>query len=306
MIGSVVNLAAAMMQCGAGGIICDAGLCDATGGWAQFDPLPPIWLKAHERPVETYRLVEVAQAGPSTIVGRVRERRILEQHLDRLLGDGAGSVVIVEGEAGIGKSRLLADMMERAVSRSVRVVLARGDAIERSAPYHVWRRLFDTLLGPGGPGAAPEDRLIALLQPAPALAPFAPLLNPILGLNLEDNDRSRSATPQGRAALTRDLLVHLFSRAVGSQPTLLVLDDTHWFDSASWALTEGIERQLPQILVLIATRPVPQEDTPPELERIGARGTTSVLRLEALAGPEIRALVCQRLRSRRLDERVER
>jgi hypothetical protein len=197
-------------------------------------------------------------------------------------------------------------VVDRAVARGVRVVVARGDAIERSAPYHVWRGLFESLLGLRDRRSLAERRLLAFLETAPRLAPFAPLLSPVLGLSLEENDRSRTVTPRGRAGLTRDLLVHLFSCAVGAQPTLLLLDDTHWFDSASWSLAEGIQRELPRLMILIATRPVSQEHRPQELERIRARDTTSVLRLEALTTDETRALVCQRLRARALDRAVER
>jgi predicted ATPase len=60
------------------------------------------------------------------------------------------------------------------------------------------------------------------------------------------------------------------------------------------------------VLLVIATRPVPREDAPPELARISAREGTSVLRLEALAADETARLVCQLLRARRLERTVER
>ena len=134
--------------------------------------------------------------------------------------------------------------------------------------------------------------------------PFAPLLNPVLRLTLPETEWSERVPPRGRALLTRDLLVHLFRCTTRHRSTLLVLEDAHWFDSASWALAEGIGRELPEILLLIATRSVTQAEKPPELASLSARPDALMLRLDGLAPDETRALVSQQLRARALSEPV--
>jgi tetratricopeptide (TPR) repeat protein len=128
----------------------------------------------------------------------------------------------------------------------------------------------------------------------------------VLGLSFAEDERSRSVPPRGRALITRDLLVELFKRAVGDEPTLVVLDDTHWFDSASWAVAEGIQRELPGVMMVIAQRPLPADEKSPEQLRLSATPDAQMLRLEPLSPDATRQLVCLRLRARVLEPDVER
>jgi class 3 adenylate cyclase len=308
MIGDVVNVAARLMHAAGGGILCDLASCEGAASRFQFETLDAIAVKGRLRPVPVFRPIHASAGGPADIVGRVPERRALRDRLEMLVRQGHGGVVILEGDAGIGKSRLVADVVERAAARGARAIVAAGDDIERSTPYHVWRTVFDNLLGLEGMDGreAVERRVLALLEPNRDLLPFAALLNPVIGLNLPDTERSRRVPPRGRAVLTRDLLVHLFQDSTGGQPTLLALEDAHWFDSAAWALALGIQRQVRGILLLIAMRPVSQAERPPELLSLRALEDTLVLKLDGLTADETGTLACQRLRARVLSEPVAR
>jgi len=68
------------------------------------------------------------------MVGRAEERRLLEEQLRKLLRGEDGGVIIVEGEAGIGKSRLLEDLMQQAQELGVSTFLGEGDAIVKMPP----------------------------------------------------------------------------------------------------------------------------------------------------------------------------
>jgi class 3 adenylate cyclase/tetratricopeptide (TPR) repeat protein len=308
MIGDVVNVAARLMQAANEEIFCDSATFEGAAKRIEFETLEPVRVKGRQQPVPVYRPIQLLASGPSEIVGRVEERRALRERLETLVTAGRGGVVFLEGDAGIGKSRLVADVIERAVARGVRSMVATGDAIERSAPYHVWRDLFDKLLGleeVAGRGGA-ERRVRELLESDARLPPFAPLLNSVLRLNFRETERSQQVPPRGRAELTRELLVHLFRCATRGQPMLLVLEDAHWFDSGSWALAEAIEREFDDVLLLIAMRPASLEEKPAELLRLSAREGALVLRIDALGPEETRTLLCQRLRARALTEPVAR
>ena len=309
LIGDVVNVAARLMQAAcAGEILCDLASFEAASSRVTFETLPAVTVRGREEPVEVFRALEVPAGGPAEIVGRVAERRVLRDRLEALAATNAGGVVILEGDPGIGKSRLVGDLIQRAVSMGVRTMVASADAIERSAPYHVWCGLFDNLLGlegvAGRDGA--ERRVIELLESNPRLVVFAPLLNPVLRLNFRDTDESERVPPRGRAVLTRELLIHLFRFTGGGQPTLLVLEDAHWFDSSSWALADAIAREVPQVLLLIATRPLSADQQPGELLRLSVGEGTIRIHLDALTAQESQTLVCRRLRARALSEPVAR
>lgn len=307
MIGDVVNIAARLMEAADHEILCDLATVEAAGKRIKFEQLVPIRIKGHEGSVAVSRPAQLS-TGSAGIVGRAEERRILADCLRALSTGNDGGVVVLEGDAGIGKSRLVADLVDQTTSYGVRALVATADAIERSAPYHAWREVFDSLLGLeeiAGRGGA-ERRVLDLLEPDARLLPFAPLLNPVLRLNLRETDQSSRVPPRGRAVLTRELLVYLFRSTTHDEPTLLVLEDAHWCDSASWAFAETIERELRKVLLLIAMRPVSQEERPPELVRLIDGARARVLRLDVLGAEDTRALVCHRLRARVLSEPVAR
>src|SRR6058998_2663984 len=139
---------------------------------------------------------ELAQLG--ALIGAARE--------------GAGRLVLVEGGAGIGKTRLLAAARERGAEAGMEVLAARGGELEREFPFGVVRQLFEPALLE----AAERERLLADAA-APALAVFD------LGGDVEDG--SSFATLHG--------LYWLAVNACADQPLLLCVDDLHWCDRPS-------------------------------------------------------------------------
>ena len=115
MIGGVVNLAARLMQAANDELVCDAATRQATEAKLAFEALPPRRLKGWPEPVAVFRPRGQGRtrARSRSLVGRAREQDLLTQ---RLIGlqQGRGGTVLVEGEAGIGKSRLVDGLVERA------------------------------------------------------------------------------------------------------------------------------------------------------------------------------------------------
>jgi hypothetical protein len=264
--------------------------------------LSPVTVKGRGQPVEVFRALEDPAEGPAEIVGRVAERQLLRKRLEALAAGNTGGVTILEGDPGIGKSRLVADLIQRAVAKGIRTMVASADAIERSAPYHVWCGLFDSLLGlegvAGREGA--ERRVIELLETNPRLVVFAPLLNPVLRLNFRETDESERIPPLGRALVTRELLVHLFVQLPEAAPRCSCSKTRTGFDSSSWALAEALAQEVPEVLLVLATRPLSAEQQPPELLRLNGRTDTLHINLDALSPQEAQTLVCHRLRARAL------
>ena len=165
-------------------------------------------------------------------------------------------MLVLEGEAGAGKSRLVAELVDQAVAAGVPVLDGAGDAVERNTPWHPWRELFGGLPPFDGADRAERRRLVLeLLGPDPEDRDLAPLLNPVLGLELPETAASAELSGQGRAGRTRDLLVRLLRAAVGETPTVLVIEDAHWLDSASTGLVLALSREHLPLLLVVATRP---------------------------------------------------
>src|SRR5262245_8087186 len=123
------------------------------------------------------------------IVGRAAERAILGEQLRALLNGQAGTIVI-EGDAGIGKSRLTADLLEQARALGIATLVGAGDAIEQEAAYHAWRPVFRQLfdLGDVTDVATVRERVVAELPNDSYMLARAPLLNVVVPLNLPENE----------------------------------------------------------------------------------------------------------------------
>jgi class 3 adenylate cyclase/tetratricopeptide (TPR) repeat protein len=311
VIGEVMNLAARLMQAAGGGILCDAATYQAARARLRFQALPTIRVKGKADPIAVYRPVEPTRKvdGPTTVLGRTGERTMLAKRLEALQ-EGTGGLVVIDGEPGIGKSRLLADLLQRAQARGLRSLTGAGDAIERTTPYHAWRNIFAQLVGVVDVDDIEErrSRLLARVQADPEMARLAPLLNSVLPLDLPDNELTVQLAGEVRADNTRQLLMRLLQAAAtgpggGASPLLLVMDDAHWLDSASWALTRQVLAQVRPLLVVLATRPL-MEPLPDDYRLLRQDPATERLQLTPLSPRDVATLVCDRLGVRRLPEPV--
>lgn len=308
MMGDVVNLAARLMQAAADAILCDAATYQAACAHLAFEPLPSIRVKGKAHPITVYRpLGQTAlRDRPQTpLIGRTAELNLLIDQVHELLDGGGGAVVVVEGEAGIGKSRLIDELRRRARAREVTILLGAGSAVEQSTPYHAWRDMFSHILalqGSSDPDAR-RQRVRAHLQSTPELLAHAPLLNAVLPLDLPENDSTAQMTGQVRADNTRNLLLELLQAAVGAAPTLLILEDAHWLDSASWTLALAVSQRVFPLLCVLVTRPL-VDPVPAGYQHLLHDSSTRVIRLDALSTHETVQLVCQRLGVHSLPEPV--
>lgn len=168
------------------------------------------------------------------LVGRDAELDNLLSVLERALA-GQGSLWLVAGESGVGKSRLLSEIQTRAMVRGTLVV--RGQAIsEGGGPYHLWRdvlRLPSLLVDL-------DDTQVALL------ARLIPDLPRLLGRQLIDLPE---LAPQAAQALQFETIEAVFRQQ--PQPVLILLEDLHWADNESLLLLNRISQLAGQLKLLI-------------------------------------------------------
>jgi class 3 adenylate cyclase/DNA-binding CsgD family transcriptional regulator len=191
--------------------------------------------------------------------------------LDALLGaaPAGGKLLAIEGPAGIGKTRLLAETRERAQASGLRVLSARGSELEHEFSYGVVRQLFEPLLA-----SVPRQERDDLLADAAGLA--SPIFDPTQ-LGAEPDEDSSLAMLHGLFWLTANLTAR--------RPTLLAIDDLHWCDPSSlrWlayllARLEGLS-----LLVVVGLRPAEPGADVALLGRITTDSLATVLRPGALS-----------------------
>jgi DNA-binding CsgD family transcriptional regulator/tetratricopeptide (TPR) repeat protein len=172
------------------------------------------------------------------LVGRDTELEQLEAALDGL-DDGAPGYLALEGEPGIGKTRLLDELRARAESRGHVVLSGAAAEFEQDMPFSVWVDALDAyvLSQDFGEHQSWDDALATELgRVLPSLRPAGD------GDGAVADERYRS-----HRAVRR-----LLALAADEKPLVLVLDDLHWSDRASIELIAALARRGPDAPVLIA------------------------------------------------------
>ncbi|HEV2815503.1 MAG TPA: AAA family ATPase, partial [Solirubrobacteraceae bacterium] len=189
------------------------------------------------------------------MVGREHELAQLETALTALDG-GSSPCVALEGEAGIGKTRLLTELRELADARGHLVLSGQAAEFERDVPFSVWVDALDAYVASQGIEAGDD---------------LAPLLPSLFRAGARGEAVAEERYRTHRAA--RSLLETL----AGSQPLVLVLDDLHWSDAASIEMIAALLRRGPDARVMLALA-FRRGQAPPRLE--AALAGPSVVRLE--------------------------
>lgn len=296
MIGDIVNLSARLMVASAGSVLCDQATRDGAVEHFEFEPTKPLKLKGKSVPVAVYkpaRRTSRRSQASNSFVGRIEERAALDAALQQL-AQGQSAVFMIEGDSGIGKSRLLGEVQALATERGLRRLQGDADSIERTAAYVAWRGLLGDLLGIDETmvGQTPPEAALTRLASRADLRAQLPVLNDILPLGLDDSDLTRELEGEARAAALRTLILALLAEQT---PLLIVIDDAQWLDSASWALLMAVVRGIAPLLLVCATRPVAEAEQGAELRELLRREQTTVQRLEGLASEHVAALIRDRL-----------
>lgn len=293
--GDVVNAAAALMQSASHEILCHYTTAELVRGRYAFEVLPPIAVKGKHAAIPVCRPLERVDRSSSTdseLVGRAAERMTFAAALDQLKGKGGSHAVSVEGEPGIGKSRLITEVEREAGAKGVRVLLGAGDPMERSTPYFAWRSVFGKLfaLPPEVDAAEATRRILGWYPEVTELQHLLPLLTSILPVSLADNARTREMAGPIRAENTRRLLHALLAAAATREPTVLIIEDTHWLDSASLALLKDTVATIDPLLTVMTARSAPDQWPTSYAELLRHPRLRRVF-LQGLAPDEMRLLI---------------
>lgn len=298
VIGDAMNLAARLMGRAGDGILVDEATVRAAQERVVFQALPAVTVKGQAEPVPVYRPIRGHRRDPrerhDELFGRDVELARIRAAVDRLASGGAGGVVVIEGEAGIGKSSLLSHFRRQAEDLLLSVREGAGDPIERGTPYHAWRDVVSGILDlPAFADVGLREQRVAEML-GPDLAGLGPLLNAIVPLGLPDNENTRLLEGRKRGERTRSLVVRAIEHASGGGPQLILLEDGHWFDEASWELVDTVVSQLANVLLLVTTRPEGGSERTRALRNLDVAATDHVV-LSELTPTDTAHLVARRL-----------
>jgi predicted ATPase/DNA-binding SARP family transcriptional activator len=250
--------------------------------------LPPLGVGAAQHPVTSDPTPLFAEQG-APLVGRATELRELHDAYESTISHGC--LVVLEGEAGIGKTRLAETFLAQVRALGSLVIAARSYEGESDLAYGVIVEAVHTALR--DPGAAERLQLVPdhWLAEAARLLPDLTRLRPALPPPLADQ------TGTG-ARLVEGLRKVLFQLARGPKPAVLFMDDLQWADEATLELVAHLIRHFgDQPLVLLVTWRDEDGPTSGRLRRIVAdarrSGTVKRLALARLAPEQVAELVAR-------------
>ena len=318
IIGNAVNLSARLM--GAAGqqykivekygvsILCDRLTYDGAKEAVEFESVPPQPVKGRVEPVEVFHPVDFKKSviRPTTeLIGREEEKSTIANALQELSRGVPHHTIILQGEAGIGKTRLFEDLVRQAETLHVHMLNGTGDPIEKSTSYHAWRPIINQIFKIeevlASVDSVDEAKAVIAKQVMeklntidPDLVRYAPLLDSILPVQIADNELTSAMVGEIRASNIREVLVRVLAYETRQAPLLIVMEDLHWFDSASWALLVDVQQKVRPILLALNTRPLP-DPVPLQFKQLVESPGTNFMKLEAMLLDEVESLVCQRL-----------
>ena len=282
--GDAVNLAARLSGlAGPGEILVGEETARRTRGRFAFQDLGAKRVKGKAEPVSVYKLISGKAVAPasdrqvsSAMVGRDRELNRLELQVMKVI-NGEGSVVNIIGEAGIGKSRLMAELRRREVMQKVTLLEGRAISIGRNLSFHPLIDLLKQWAGISEEDseAAAFDKLertIRAIHPEEA-EEILPFVATLMGMKLKGKYAERVQGIEGEALEKlifkniRELLIKGSERT----PTVIVMEDLHWADTSSLLLLQSLYRlaEKYRILFINLFRPGYWQGEDQSMDKIG-------------------------------------
>ena len=301
VMGDVVNLAARLMQAAHPGQILIGEETYVEGEAFTWISLPAIQVKGKSEPIsihelkgkkakKTVRLQEPHYALP--MVGRGDELKTAQRLIRRAL-EGRGQILGITAEAGMGKSRLAAEIIRLALQSGVNGYGGECVSHGTKTSYLVWQSILQGFFN-----LDPQDSMEVQIQTLeksldavdPEFVVRAPLLREAVNLPIPQNDLTRTMDARIRKGSLESLLVDCVRRRADGSPLLFVLEDCHWIDPLSNDLLEVLARNTADMPVLFLVVYLPPEGDPIQ-PHIHSFGHFTEIRLEEFTPEEAGQLI---------------
>jgi class 3 adenylate cyclase/tetratricopeptide (TPR) repeat protein len=224
------------------------------------------------------RLEAAVRTGLTRYVGRERDLARLQEALDAALV-GGGRLVVVTGEPGVGKSRLVYEFRQRIANGGHQLLVGRCHAHGANTSYLPFAEVLRSCLGvdpAAGPGAAAARVALRAQEIAPELSTFIPLYLHLLDLDSPAHPLLSHLYGDQLRVVMQEATTALLAFTARARPLVLILEDWHWADDASQSVLEQVLEVAADepLLVLVTSRTAFTWESP---------GRHEVIQLEALA-----------------------
>ena len=326
IIGSTLTMAAKLQMAAARDtILVSENTQKYTKAFFIFKDHPPIATQKSPQPISVFQPVDI-RVFPAKVrgffglqtplVGRTVELSQLKRTFSAMTTQRKPYVVFITGEAGMGKSRLMAEFCAAIESEAVNVAEGWCHNYARTKPFALMANLlrniirFSDVLPPSRQRSVVQDYLQRLNLPVDDILPYvlAVLGVPAVGTETQDTPPLDSVVLQ---RLIFAALRHLFIAEAKRRPLVLILEDLHWIDAASEKFLEHLLLTVPTqpLLMVMVARNTENEETLQSLQKAATQHPTQEIRLQPLSLAETNELVtslmkCEQPEAARLSTRL--
>jgi len=249
----------------------------------EFFAMEPVPVKGQKEPLPIFELIRKKKKDfrPDTSIGRMISSEMVGRHaeFEQLqngifnLVDGKGSVINIVGKAGIGKSRLMAEIMQKELVKKVAFFEGRALSNGKNLSFHPIIQIIKSwaIIREEDSPTESINKLQTAIQRvyAKAYDEIFPFIATMMGYRLEGKAKERTKDIEGEALenLILKNLRDLLSRAASIRPVVIVVEDAHWCDISSVIFLESLFKlaRKQRILFVNVFRPGHEETG----ERIG-------------------------------------
>ena len=307
VLGDDVNLAARLMTTATSGEILISGrVHKVVADTFMVEPRPSLPMKGKAEPIPVFAVTGISHQRAARLpeptyhlpmVGRQAELAQVDEKL-HLARQGHGQIIGIVAEAGMGKSRLMAEVIRLARKHGF---VGYGGACQSSGtntPYlawhSIWQAFFDLDL------EMPQKKQLRLLEGeieerAPERLEALPLLGLVLNLPLPDNAFTGALDPKDRKGALEALLEDCLRSAAHETPLLVVLEDLHWVDPLSHDLLDTLARVSENSPVCFALAYRPSDPARPQQPRVEDLPYFTPIRLNDLTDADAEQLIRAKL-----------
>ncbi|MDP2729535.1 MAG: adenylate/guanylate cyclase domain-containing protein [Dehalococcoidales bacterium] len=267
VMGDAVNLAARLMSYSSNNkvLVSSQAVLEAGAGFICKE-LSPIRVKGKKELIAVYELEgEQGIAGKKgreakgELLGREDEVKLFQKTCGEV-GSGKGRVVVIDGEAGIGKSRLIQAFQDHTDALGWAAYTCACQSHTMSRPFTPWIAIlnsFFSLISEDSPESRNQKVLTKVEHFDGEYLESASLLNWLLDLSIPESDIVRSLDEEGRRRRLFEVIAGLFRNSVKSMPALILIEDLHWADHSSLELVNylGTNIDNSHILMCLSQRP---------------------------------------------------
>lgn len=296
--GDKVNLAARLMQAAEQGIVCDRSIYLATQARLGFEELEAMIVKGVKDPVEMYRPTGEKirlERKRVPLIGRMAEQIEIGRILQGIK-QGPSKVVLLEGEAGIGKTRLVEKIMTYAADLGFTNFQSNVDSGPGQHKYHPWREIFWQIfnLDKLSSDQARIDHLTAALNGSGTGSLQNPGVDLVLSMLVSNPSVSLTQDMLDEPKQITDIFIKLLKAAIKDSPAVIILENAQDLDHESWELIQSASMQVSKLVVVVSTRPLTEPLPSVGLELMRAPNIID-LSLKGLSPDEAYLLACEHL-----------